>query len=73
MFKFCDSDSLITSSSASVVKYIGLPVLGSSWVHMDTKAKLNVEYLEIDTTLLQNTENRLNPDCISKYVKLFSE
>ena len=30
-------------------------------MHMEAKESLNVEYLEIDPTLLQNPENLLNP------------
>ena len=41
---FCETSSLITSSSASGVRYVGLPVIGSYFAHMESKAKLNVEY-----------------------------
>ena len=44
LFNLCDTDSLITSSLTSGVKYIALPVLGSYLVYMDAKEKLNVEY-----------------------------
>ena len=40
---------------------------------MEAKVKLNVEYIEIDPTLLQNTENLLKPDCIYNSVRQFSE
>ena len=50
---FCETASLINSFSWSGVKYIGLPVLGSSLVHMEAKAKLNVEYIKIYLTLFQ--------------------
>ena len=61
----CDTEYLITSSSTSKVKSIGLPALGSSLVHMDIKTKLNVEYLKIDPNLMKNTENLLNQSWIS--------
>ena len=60
----CETASIITSSSYSGVKSIGLLVLGYSFVNMEEKAKLNVEYIEIYPTLLQNSENLLNPDWI---------
>ena len=65
MSNFCETVSLINSSSSSGVKPIGLPVLGSSFVHMEAKVNLNLEYLEIDTTFLQNSENLINPAWIS--------
>ena len=39
---FFDTASLITSSSTYGVKSIGLPVIGSSLVHIDTKEILNM-------------------------------
>ena len=51
LYNLCDTASFITSSSDYGVKFIGLPVLGSSFVHTEAEAKLNVEPLE-DTTLL---------------------
>ena len=50
--KLYETTSIITLSSASGVKSIGFPVLGSSFVHMEAKVKLNVEYLDIDPNLL---------------------
>ena len=61
VYNLCETISLITSSSTSGVKTIGLTFLGSSILHMDAKAKLNLEYREIDPTLLQNLSNLLNP------------
>ena len=49
---FCDTSSLITSSSASGVKSIGLPVIGFYFVNMEAKAKLNVVCPEINPTVL---------------------
>ena len=49
---FFDTASLITSSLTSGVKYIVLPVLGSSLVYMEAKEKLDAEYVEIYPTLL---------------------
>ena len=51
----CDTASLITSSSASWVKYISLPVIVSSLAHTYEKSKLIVEYLEIYHTLLEKS------------------
>ena len=51
----------------------GFPVLGSSLVHNKAKVKLNVEYLQIDPTILQNPSNLPNPDWIYKCGRLFSE
>ena len=42
MSNLYDTPSLIKFSSGSGVKSIGLPVLGSSLVHMEAKVKLNV-------------------------------
>ena len=58
----CETTSLISSLSYSGVKSIGLPVLGSSFVHTEEKARLNVEYHDINTTLLKNPSNLLKPD-----------
>ena len=63
------TDSLITLSSYSWVKSIGLPVIGSSFVYMDPKEKLDMESLDMDPTIFQNPENLLNPDWISNYVR----
>ena len=52
--------SIINSSSTSVEKYIGLPVLGSSIVQIEKKNSI-VKYIEVDTTLFQNTENLIKP------------
>ena len=49
----CDNAPLITSFSVSGVKHTGLPVIVSSFVNMEAKSKLNMEYLVIDPTLLQ--------------------
>ena len=54
LFNFCETASLITSSSISGVKSIGLPVRVSSIVQMEAKSKLNVKYFEIDTTLAKS-------------------
>ena len=70
---FCETASLITSSSDYGVKPIGLTVLGSSFVHMKAKAKLDVEYFEIDSNLLQNTLNLLNPSWISNSRRKYFE
>ena len=40
---------------------------------MESKSKLNVKYIDIDTTLLKNTENLLNPAWISNYGRQFPE
>ena len=63
----------MTSSSTSMVKYIEFFVLGYSFVHMEAKAKLNAEYLEIDPNLLKNTANLLKPYWISNYGRIFFE
>ena len=70
---FCETASLITSSLSSGVKSIGWPVLWSSFVHMEAKEKLNVEYFDIEPTLLQNPANLLNPDWIFNSGRQFSE
>ena len=54
-------------------KSIVFPVLVSSFVHMEAKAKLDVEYLEIYPTLLQNPENLIKPAWISNPGRQFSE
>ena len=72
----CTRDEAITLKPVDLtleVEYVGFPVLDSSLVHMQSKAKLNVEYLEIDPTLLQNPANLLDPDWISNYGRQFSE
>ena len=69
----CETASLIISYSASGVKSIGFPVLGSFFVYMEAKEKLNVEYLEIYPTLLQYPTNLLNPYFISNYGRQFAE
>ena len=63
----CETASLITSSSASGVKYIGLNVLVSYLVNMEAKEKLSVEYLEIDSTLLKNYR-KLSKDSLDLYI-----
>ena len=68
----CENASLITSSSTSVVKSIGFPVIWFSLVIMKAKSKLNVEYLDIDPTILKNTENLLKPSWISNSGRQFS-
>ena len=40
---------------------------------MEAKAKLNMEYLEIDPTILQNPENLLNTAWISNSGRQFYE
>ena len=40
---------------------------------MESKERLNVEYPEIYSTLLQNPVNLLNPGCIFIYGRQFSE
>ena len=42
MFNLCYTSYLITSPSDYGVKPIDLPVLGSSFVHMESKSKLNL-------------------------------
>ena len=54
LFNLCENSSLITASSTSGVKYIGLPVIGSSIFHIEANAKLNVEYIEIYSTIFQH-------------------
>ena len=68
---FCDTASVITSSSASGVKYVALTFLGSFLFHIESKANLDVKYLETDTTLLQNPENLLKPAWIYSYTWQF--
>ena len=73
MYNFCETISLINSSSSSGVKPIVFPVHGSSLVNIEAKEKFKVEYLDIDTTLLQNKAKFLKPDWISNYGRQFSE
>ena len=40
---------------------------------MGVKSNLNVEYIDIDTNILQNTESLLNTDLRSSYERQFSE
>ena len=54
-------------------KSIGLNVLRSPFVHMEEKVKLNMEYIEIDPTILKNTANLLIPDWISNSGRNFYE
>ena len=60
----CETFSIITAYSAAGVQSIGLLFLGSYFLYMDSKASLNVEFLEMDTNLLKNPENLLKPDLI---------
>ena len=53
MSNLCQTESQITSSSIFGVNSIRLTVLGSSLVRMDSKAKVNMEYLDFDHTLLK--------------------
>ena len=69
----CETYYLITSSSASGVKSIVFSSLGSSIVHMEAKENLNVEYLEIYSTLLQNPADFLNPKSVSNSGRQSSE
>ena len=72
MYNLYETASLITSSSDSGVRNIGFPVLVSSFLYMEAKERLNVWYLEIDPTILQNTENLLNTPWISNSRRQFS-
>ena len=67
LYNFCETASLITSYSTSGVKSIDLTVLGSHLVQMESKAKSNMGYIGIYTTLLKPQENLLNLDWISSY------
>ena len=69
----CDTASLITSFSNYGVKSIGLPVLGSYFLHMDEKAKLNLESIDINPTILKNTENLLKPAWMYDFGRNVSE
>ena len=60
MYNLCDTESLITSSSTSRVKSIGLPVIGFYLVITYTKENINVESLDIDHNSLKNPENLLD-------------
>ena len=71
LYNFCETISLLTSSSDSRVKYIGLTVIGYSFVHMVGKANLNVQYLETYPNLLQDPENLIMSDWISNYGRTF--
>ena len=73
MYNLCKTACLIDSSSTYGVKFIGLSVIGSYLVNMEVKEKLNVEYIEIDPTLLQNPENLLNLAWISNSRRQFYE
>ena len=55
-YSLCETASLKTLCSTSWVKYIGLHVLGSLFSLMEPNEKLNVWYIDIDPTILQNTE-----------------
>ena len=70
---FCKAASLIASSSVFALKFIGFPVIGSSFVHMEAKAKLNMEYLGIDSNLLQNPANFIKLYCIYNSGRNYSE
>ena len=50
----CETASLISLSSTSGVKSIVLPFLGFYLVNMEAKAKLDMESLDIDPTILKN-------------------
>ena len=67
MSNFFESASLINPSSYFEVNSIGLLVIGSSLANMKEKAGLNMEPIEIDLTILQNTENFLKSFWISNY------
>ena len=56
----CETASPITPSSTYGIKFFGMPVLGSSYVHMEAKVELNMEYLENDLIIYQNPERLLN-------------
>ena len=73
LFNFCNTASLLTSSSTSWGKSIDLPVIGSFLVNMEAKAKLKVEYIDIDRNILQNPAYLLNPDRISNFGIQISE
>ena len=51
----CDTASSIPSFSTSGVKSIGFPGIEFSLVYIEIKEKLNVEYPEMDTTLMKET------------------
>ena len=59
--KFCEIVSLINLSSTSGLNPLDFLFLFPPFVHMKENSKLNVEYLEIYTTLLKNTANLINP------------
>ena len=67
MSNLCDTKYLITSFSTSGSKSIGLTVIGSYLGHMEERAKLKQEYLDIGPTILKNIEKLLKPCRISNY------
>ena len=71
--QICETEYLITSFSTSVVKYIGFPVIGSSFVPIYLKKNFVVELLDIEPTTIQNTEILKNPVCISNSGRIFPE
>ena len=64
LYNLCDNDSLINPSYDYGVKYIVMSVFSSSFLSMGEKAKLDIDYLEIDPNLLITAENLLNTDWI---------
>ena len=61
----CDMESLITLISTCGGKPIVFTVIGYYFVLMEVKAKLIVEYLEIEPNLLHNWTNLRNPFFLS--------
>ena len=62
-----DTASITTTSSTSVVNSIILTFIGSFFVVMQMKAKLNIECLDIDTSLLKNPSRFLKPYWLSSF------
>ena len=52
LYSLGETASMKTSSSTSGVSSIGLTVLGSYSAGMEVKSMLNIDYIEINTTLL---------------------
>ena len=59
MSNFCETAYILFSPLTFGVKSTDLPVFGSSIVHMQENANLNLKSIDIDTILLQNPENLL--------------
>ena len=73
MSNFCETAYIIFSPLTFGVKSTDLPVFGSSIVHMQENANLNLKSIDIDTILLQNPENLLKISWIYNYGKHFTE